>query len=176
MEIKNSTVINKKIFVDFQRFFTSTVKSVPAFDYIFLCVMTAAAVIFVILSVTKNASSYLLLAFMIAAMFATLVLMKTLFPAINYKKSVLKEKRIDYIFRDVDFNITIKDKELNGTQDIKYASLYRVYEGKNAFYIFIRKNQAFLVAKDGFDDADGAEKFRKAAVSAMEKGKFIKIR
>ena len=51
-----------------------------------------------------------------------------------------------YIFYDKKMII----KNINGKDELKYYKLYKVYENKDAFYLYLDRNNTLIVQKDGF--------------------------
>lgn len=60
-------------------------------------------------------------------------------------------------------------------EDIFYPDFYRVYEVKDAFYIYLTKKSAFIIPKSNLESADGeqAAEFLRAKLPAF---KYIKVR
>lgn len=176
MEIKNSTTINKKIFVSFQRFYSRLVKKSPVFDYIIEGLMAAVAVFLFVLSNKENSQMNMLLGFMLAAMLVTLILMKTIFPSINYKKTFLKGMVLDYTFGEDEFTVSLTSEKAKSSETIKYTSFYKVYDTKNAIYIFIEKAQAFLVDKSAFSSAEDEKAVIDAIKNATQGNKKLYVK
>lgn len=55
-----------------------------------------------------------------------------------------------YIFYDKNFVI----KNIYGKDNFKYRKLFRVYENENVFYLYINKEDVFIVSKDKFEIGD----------------------
>ena len=164
MEIKNSTTISKKLFVSFQRFYSRLVKKSPVFDYIIEGLMAVVTVFLFVLSKKENSQMNMLLGFMLAAMLITLILMKTVFPLINYKKTFLKGMVLEYTFTDNALTIKLVSEKATSSETIKYTSFYKAYDAKDAIYIFIDKAQAFLVDKSAFSSKED----EKAVIAAIK--------
>lgn len=73
-----------------------------------------------------------------------------------------------YIFYDKKIII----KNINGKDELKYHKLYKVYENKNAFYLYLDKNNTLIVQKDGFKI--GTSKDFKNFIKKKVKFKFKK--
>ncbi|MGN1094936.1 MAG: YcxB family protein [Eubacteriales bacterium] len=175
MEAKNKTVIDKKLFIMFQRFYMRAFRKSPVPGFIIFAVSVIAAIALAIFAVVENAKGFMLSAFVFAMISVTLFLMYAVFPGINFKKSFLKNAEISYVFYGDKFNIKMKNDKVNICEDISYGSLFRVYDAPHAYYIFIAKAQALLVSKEGFENADDINKTSEAFSSSLGK-KYIRAK
>lgn len=55
-----------------------------------------------------------------------------------------------FIFREGDFTILAEQPDCAHRVDMHYGCLYRVWETKDMFYLYINPRQAYLVSKAGF--------------------------
>lgn len=113
-----------------------------------------------------------------AALYLTLSVIFTIFcvflPSIQTKKifksdSILKEN-IKNTFEFYADRIQVSNKKSNST--LEYKDLYKVYEVKDAFYIYLNRVQVFIVSKDCFEIGD-TEKLRTLLMEKFDKN-YIK--
>ena len=71
---------------------------------------------------------------------------------------------LEYTFIDNALTIKLISEKATSSETIKYTSFYKVYDAKDAIYIFIDKAQAFLVDKSAFS----SEEDEKAVISAIK--------
>jgi hypothetical protein len=63
------------------------------------------------------------------------------------KSSVLFQPSIRYIFNQNDYSIIESGDLIHGTETIKYEAISRVYETKNAFYLYLTPTKANIISK-----------------------------
>ena len=72
-------------------------------------------------------------------------------PKSNYKKNKFKNVLNTFIFKEDSITISSLGNGINGSSDISYSSIRKIFETDDAFYIFISANQAFLINKKNND-------------------------
>lgn len=69
-------------------------------------------------------------------------------PGQYYKKSpLLFQTKIKFVLDDDALSMTQAGAIASGTSTMRYDALYRAYETKNAFYLYISPLQAYLLTK-----------------------------
>jgi len=87
-----------------------------------------------------------------------------LLPILNWMKQKIRIKKTvklnpnfadtqnSYIFNETDFNLKINVNKKEEKHTIKYAELYRVYETKTNFYLYLDKYRALIITKEGISE------------------------
>jgi len=68
----------------------------------------------------------------------------------NKEASDLMQAGLDIVFDENDLSLSSEADSVSGTSKLRYSALYKVYETKNDFYIFLTPAHAFLVSKTDF--------------------------
>lgn len=68
------------------------------------------------------------------------------------KKDPMTDAQVDYSFTDECMEDHTTAKNLTQTTSTKYDAIYKVVEGERYFYIYIAKNMAHIIDKNGFKD------------------------
>lgn len=74
-------------------------------------------------------------------------------PRAGVRKSVRLNVSYLYIFSEDGFKIVSVSDHFSEDTYIKYRSVYKVYETKYCFYIYISKIQAYIVDKNAFESS-----------------------
>jgi len=90
-----------------------------------------------------------------AIIFITLGILYLLRPRIAarsaFKRSpALFESGVAYSFSGEFFTETVSGASVSGVSNIKYAALYKAFETKKYFYLYLQPNSAFIIDKTGF--------------------------
>ena len=79
---------------------------------------------------------------------------------------------LEIVFREDDFSTRQSGDLVSGEARLKYESIQKVYETRDALYIYTAPGAAVLLAKDAF--ARGApEDLRKLLAAKLPRGKYI---
>lgn len=69
-------------------------------------------------------------------------------PVIQYKSlAKTKESVNEYIFCDKSFNIKTQSEEHIGETKIEYSMIWKAYETSRYFFVYLTKNQVFIIDK-----------------------------
>lgn len=106
--------------------------------------------------------------------YAVFLFMIYYLPRKNYKNiGKLFTSGVIFEFRNNDIIAKQSNNLYDGEGTLKYEALFKVYETKKMFYIFIAPNQAFLINKNGIID-DTPDSLRQILQSKVDKKKYIK--
>lgn len=150
MEIRNTTVYTKNRLLGFNSF--TVLRNVAM--WIFFSVATALVTACYILqfflferSAAISFSFYFIIFFDAVYAFACFLL-----PIITIKKSKSNNITVNYIFGESTFFMSAQT--VNGTEkaELPYANIIKALESKNDIYLYIGKNQAYIVDKSGFTE------------------------
>ena len=95
-----------------------------------------------------------------------------LMPKVNFEKRKLaKNVKNEYIFSEDDFQMSSNSIESSSSSKIKYSQIYKIYETKDYFYLFLDKASAAIVKKSGIENAS-TEDLRNLFESNLSKDKF----
>jgi hypothetical protein len=84
----------------------------------------------------------------VAALFLSMPLMAS---ALQYRSLPEDARTLRFLFDDESFEVVNDHGDGKGKRStFRYAALLRTVEDKDAFYLFIRKGQAFIVGKEDF--------------------------
>lgn len=91
----------------------------------------------------------------VAAFFLSMPVMTS---ALQYRSLPEDARTLRFLFDDESFEVVNDHAGGKGKRStFRYASLLRTVEDKDAFYLFIRKGQAFIVGKEDFAVGDADE-------------------
>lgn len=148
-EIKTTTIYSEDIIKSFLRiFYFERIKNIR----IILNILIVILILYFFINI-DNSNIFDYIAF-IFALFGILELNTNMMPSINYKriknkKNSILNTKIKYIFKKNNFQITTDKDEY-----IDYDKLYKVINTKDAYYLYINKNRAFIVDKTNLKDED----------------------
>ncbi len=155
---KNKTTLSKKNYMSLLKFHQSKNNWKYWVYTAFFSVLFIICIIFQI--VAKN----YLISILIFLLFLTFLTYRFFFPTYKAKKELHSSKIQNnlvnyYMFFEKYFKI----KNQISTAKIKYHKLYKAYNNNDYFYLYIDKNNAFIIEKTGFliGDAKSFEKFMK---------------
>lgn len=96
-----------------------------------------------------GADMLLIVSLAVAALcFVLICYLYFIYPKIQYKSlRRMQNTENDFLFCDELIKITSKGEEYDGTAEIKYSLLVKVYETLNYFFLFQTNNQVFIVDK-----------------------------
>ncbi len=145
LKFKNVTKFNDKMYDEFLRFHTKK----NLLKYIFSILIIVIALSYVIIyniKISNIKSIFLIFIFMIF-----IVLYKIISPKIKIKqekesKKIKEEYEFEFWFYEDYFLI----KRLEKQEKFLYRHIYRAYETNNFFYLYINKDNAFILNKKGF--------------------------
>ncbi len=167
---KNSTTYTQDIYIEFLDFHSKTF----TFSYMLYTIFWTLLLLLC-----------MYLSFGIGNIFQGIVLTLGLILFLGYriyrpKMIVKKEKKSDkftsnntntFIFFDKNFEV----KNNNGTFTYRYFMLHKVFETKDFFYLYVTRENAFLISKSAFSlgSSDDFSKFIKKKCGIKFKKKFI---
>lgn len=148
-EVKTTTIYSEDIIKSFLRiFYFERIKNIR----IILNILIVILILYFFINIdNSNILDYIAFIF---ALFGILELNTNMMPSINYKriknkKNSILNTKIKYIFKKNNFQITTDKDEY-----IDYDKLYKVINTKDAYYLYINKNRAFIVDKTNLKDED----------------------
>lgn len=142
---KNKTKYTKEIYEKYLQFHQNKFKNKYTFTTIVTILLLSFCII-INLQYLKYSTAFILFAILGAFCFYRFI-----YPNKQVEKELKtekfkKEKEFTFTFYEKFFVISDKKK----SEKIKYWKLYRVYETKEFFYLYIDKNHAFLLDKSTF--------------------------
>ena len=137
---------------------------------IFMPVLILLSLINIILQ-PENQTLIILLIILIVAEIAMIFLVN--YAPKKYYKSVEKmfETPSNYTFFDDHIEIISGNPMVSGTSNCKYDLIYKVYEVKDCFYIYISTVQAYIIPKADITEGT-AEQLRALLQSRVERKKY----
>jgi hypothetical protein len=79
-------------------------------------------------------------------------------PKAHYKSNRgLANLRNDFEFGESGITVRSVNANTDGTSTWNYDVLYKAYETKDSFYLYVNRLQAFIVSKDGFTEGSATE-------------------
>ena len=66
------------------------------------------------------------------------------------RKQAKQNTRVEFVFQADQFSQVYESNHMSGRADCQYDMIIRVKESKHAFYLYNRRNVAFIVSKSGF--------------------------
>ena len=142
---KNTTKYNKKIYKEFLEFHSEK------FDLKYFLSTGIIAFILLFCIVLQIKYQHYVLASLFIIIIISFLAWRFLHPVSEVKKSynstpIQKEQELNYTFYEKTFKI----REKVNTETINYRDLYKIFETKSFFYLYIDKTHSFLVDKNGF--------------------------
>ena len=98
------------------------------------------------------------------------ILFYTVLLKIIVKKNPMTDACVEYSFTDECMEDHTISKNLTQTTSTKYEAIYRAVESDKFFYIYISKNAAHIINKDGFKDGS-ADALRLVLAANVDKKK-----
>lgn len=151
---KNITIYNSKNYNQFIKFHNKKF----SFSYnMYTLVMAGLMIYCIILNIIQKNFLFVLL---FLTMLILTILLRIYLPMKKYqknKKTYTKNKENSFTFLFYKFHFTV------GKKTFPYFELYKVFETKDYFYLYIDEENAILVGKNGFKKG-----------TAKEFGEFIK--
>ncbi len=177
MEIKNTTVMDKKFFVCFQRL---TIRGPRAVLVIFII---ASLILAFGSAVSLYEAIYLIVYFndfsaLPSSLVTPLILIfwvcwVTFLPSFMFKRSHIRNATVKYTFFDEKFASETVGEGYNSTLEYSYSSIKRVYESAKCFVIYIDKMSVCAVDKEGFSGEEDAVLLREKLMSIIGKKKYL---
>ncbi|MBQ8403924.1 MAG: YcxB family protein [Clostridia bacterium] len=186
MEIKNTTLAEEKIFVNFQRFSARLFKKSSTANLIFniflaaliafaVFVSAVAMVLAIVTGDTNSVITFALAIFFMLLLSAFRVYQNLFLPKILYKKSPLKGSVHYYVFRDEEFSVEVKSDKIETNENLKYSSLIKAYETQGEMFLFISPYQAMVISKYGFSSENDIKAVREK-LSSLLGNKYITVK
>lgn len=144
MEIKASSVYDKKTIADFTR------HSIKKLTPLYIIISAIFVFLFVIdlynIIVFYAPVSVLVVHLLIFILFS--LYLYVLIPNLNYKRQKTMTDTVnEYTFYDTKLVAISTSKGMTGTSEIEYSSLNKVFETKEYIYIYIAKEKALIINK-----------------------------
>lgn len=142
---KNITKYSKEVYEDFLIFHTKrNFKKYIGYTFIIIFIL------FYLLICSIMVKNWKALSLIVIAMFVS-----AFYKIFLQKKIVKDEMESDKITEEKEFEFDFYDnyiiiKQDNEEEKIKYRKLYKAFETDNYFYIYINKDNAFILNKNGF--------------------------
>lgn len=134
-----------------------------------ICVIFLCGIFMILLGQYSNAILYLVLSVIFTIFIFTLPKLQT--KKIFNSDEILKEN-IKNTFEFYNDKIDIKNKKSSST--LEYKDLYKAYETKDTFYLYLNRIQVLMVSKDEFEIGD-SEVLRKLLSEKIGKKYISKI-
>ena len=177
MEIKNTTVMDKKFFVCFQRL---TMRA----SRVLLVIFIIAALI---LLLGSAASLYEAIYYIVyfndfgalpSALVTPIILIfwvcwMIFLPNFMFKRSHIRNATVKYTFFDEKFSSETVGEGYNSTLEYSYGSINKVYESAKCFVIYIDKMSVCAVDKEGFSCEEDASLLREKLIAVIGKRKYL---
>lgn len=148
---KNVTTYTKEEFLTFEKFHINRVNKVSFIIYTVACIIILLSAIGLIY--LGDNSGYI---FLIVGIFFTVYRMSIPY---WYTKRILKSDKLtenlENTFELFDDNLKVTNSV--SASDIRYDQLFKVYESKNCFYLYINKLQVFILNKNNFSVGNSDE-------------------
>ena len=171
--IKASTVYDYETTRELYRFSIYKSKNPKIFLVLFnVCALIVVALFIVNFSIFSYDYSILVCMLIMIFCIALFNFMWFLMHKVNFEKRKLaKNAKNEYIFNEDDFEMSSNSIESSSSSKIKYSQIYKIYETKDYFYLFLDKASAAIVEKSGIENAS-AEDLRNLFESNLSKDKF----
>lgn len=141
MEIKASTTYTFKILRDFHYFHSFHAQSTKI-------IFSSTIILLVILLMTQNLVTSMPMIFALLSIMIVLPAMFLLSPYFTIKKkNKLLGTTQNYVFRRADFTCRKDGGDGSDAKTIAYSDVFRLFETKTFFYIYLSKYVAYLVDK-----------------------------
>lgn len=168
MELHNHAVYNEDVIARMFCFqFFKPTKRLGLFNLVWIPLMIAGGIALIVMEILNMLPS--LLPFYIGIFLLTLgivfvILMMKIRKAAKENPSVAH-----FVFYDDRLEASVSNTDVKTGSTFFYQNLFRVYETKNCFYLYIDKKQAYLIVKDGFSDTKDAIALREKLMSVLGK-------
>ena len=151
MELKyeNTTRYSEKIYKDFLEFHTKQYFT----RYIIYTIIVLLAFIYMLFCSVEYGNWKLVL------LIFSMIIGFIIYRIYSQERIVKKEMNSPKIVEQEKFTFKFYDKiftvnNLKQIEEIKYAKIYKTFETKNYFYLYINKTNAFILGKSGFKNKD----------------------
>lgn len=174
MEIKAKTTYNYEVYRDFQRFNIFKGKN-SANGKVWILIISFVGIAVSIFNLIAFGSDSIVWLMMAIIILADLLFgyMYFIVPKIQYKSAKkFADIENNYIFKDDELSTTSNNAQYNGSSTMKYEMIFKVYESKDYFFIYINKMQAYIVDKSQIIDGT-AEEIRAAILKYLPPKKYI---
>lgn len=74
-----------------------------------------------------------------------------------------------FVFYDDRLEASVSNTDVKTGSTFFYQNLFRAYETKTCFYLYIDKKQAYLIVKDGFSNENDVLSLREKLISVLGK-------
>ena len=166
MEIKSSYKFNFKTYKKFVHLTTKWMKPLFLILEIIIGLSILACVFSLISGVTEIISSMI----MCIILEAFIISYYVFFPHLSYKLTKITNNVEDnHLFCDDSFIVETKGKNITSQATVKYDILKKVYEDGEHFFIYISKNQAYVVDKATISGGSEGELRNRLVLAVGEK-------
>ena len=168
LKFKNVTKYSKKVYNDFLKFHTQKF----LLGYITYTLFIVILLIYLLICCIKGKNwipvliiLFSILIFIIYRIFSQKAIVKKQMKS----NKIINEEKFEYEFYEK--NLIIKNKE--NIKKIKYSLIKKCFESKKYFYLYIDKDNALILSKDGFikGNVEEYKKFIKSKCKFIENSK-----
>ena len=152
MNLQNKTIIDKQLFTEFQLFRAAYFKRFAAANIILYVLWLCISAVLIWLGIRQDSVVVILLGALSVLLLIRIFSDKCIKPRKKFEKNKLQETEVNYFFMKNTF--TIPDDSKKEAPHIKYDQLMKVYETNHVYYLYLKKNICYLVAKNGFSEED----------------------
>lgn len=145
MLFKNHTTYSKKTYNEFVQFHNKK------YGFIYDLYTISIFILFIYCLIVSFINKIFFLTIVFILSIFLFLLYRIIYPLFEYKKElssnyVSKEQSFFFYFYEKNFKIREKSRLVK----IKYYKLRKIYETDKFFYLYMTKNHAFLIDKQGF--------------------------
>ncbi len=168
MEIKSSYKFSFSAYKKFVRLTTKWMKPL----YLILEILMGLSILACIFTLISGNKEIIPTMVIFIALEILVIAYDIFFPHLSYLLTkITNNVEEKHLFLDDSFTVETKGKNLTSSATVKYDLLKKVYEDKEYFYIYISKNQAYIVDKATVSDGSEGE-LRNRLVSAVGEKKY----
>jgi len=158
--VTNATTLDYQTFLRFQYFHARLVKRFRFSSLIYYIIMVPLDLYLLIASFSMQEDGLSVLGIMLAVILVFSFFSSYIAPRYSFKR-VFSENRLDsYTFTRTTVHIVSNGAGQDGEKTLSLGSLRKVYETPYAFYLYINRQQAYIVSKTGFADDAGLPTLR----------------
>ncbi|MBQ9745998.1 MAG: YcxB family protein [Clostridia bacterium] len=178
MEIKNTTLVDEKMFVKLQHFGLRIFKKHNFLNYLFWSIIAFFAFLYSAVSIVLFYVSDKDVGFPYYGLLVCVLLTGIHFicyfvlPTQMYKASPLHGGKEKYVFREDVIFCETSNPKCSTSAEYGYGSITKVYEKTGVFYVYVSKHNVLLVSKCGFENEAELETVREKLKASVPAGKY----
>lgn len=135
-----------------------------------------AAIFLFLLGIAERNTSFLMLGGILLLCIALFTYLVKQVPKKQFRKNKkLLEVVQYYVFAPDGIIIELKSGEIDSREEVFYSELYRIYELKDAFYLYADKKSAFIIPKNSLKNVT-TEQAREFFLKKVPDYKYIAVR